>query len=67
MLVSVAVAVVMQAATVLVSKGFGGQGQQFEFNFGDGGLGDIFGSFFGGSGQRQHQPTRGRDVETTSI
>lgn len=45
-------------------QGFGGQGQQFEFNFGDGGLGDIFGSFFGGSGQRQHQPTRGRDVET---
>ncbi len=46
-------------------QGFGGQGgQQFEFNFGDGGLGDIFSSFFGGSAQRQRQPTRGRDVET---
>lgn len=42
--------------------GFGGQGQSFEFNFGDGGLGDIFGSFFGGGGQRG--PQRGRDVET---
>lgn len=46
--------------------GFGGaqNGQSFEFNFGDGGLGDIFGSFFGGGTQRQQQPTRGRDVET---
>jgi molecular chaperone DnaJ len=41
-------------------QGFGGQG--FEFNFGDGGLGDIFGSFFGGQSQRG--PRRGRDVET---
>jgi len=44
-------------------SGFGGQGQNFEFNFGDGGLGDIFGSFFGG-GQQQRGPRRGRDVET---
>lgn len=45
--------------------GFGGQsGQHFEFNFGDGGLGDIFGSFFGGASSQQHGPRRGRDVET---
>jgi molecular chaperone DnaJ len=43
-------------------QGFGG-GQGFEFNFGDGGLGDIFGSFFGG-GAQQRAPRRGRDVET---
>lgn len=43
--------------------GFGGQGQSFEFNFGDGGLGDIFGSFFGG-GSNQQGSKRGRDVET---
>ncbi|HEY0964997.1 MAG TPA: molecular chaperone DnaJ [Candidatus Saccharimonadales bacterium] len=47
-------------------EGFGGfgNGQGFEFNFGgDGGLGDIFGQFFGG-GQRDTGPVRGRDVET---
>lgn len=44
-------------------EGFG-NGQGFEFNFGDGGLGDIFGSFFGG-GAQQRGPRRGRDVETT--
>ncbi len=45
--------------------GFGGQGQSFSFDFGDGGLGDIFGQFFGG-GQRQReaQERRGRDVAT---
>ena len=43
-------------------QGFG-NGQGFEFNFGDGGLGDMFGSFFGG--QSQGGPTRGRDVETS--
>lgn len=42
-------------------EGFNSQG--FEFNFGDGGLGDIFGQFFGG-GQQQRGPKRGRDVET---
>ena len=43
--------------------GFGGQGGSFDF--GDLGLGDIFGSFFGGGqGQRQQRQTRGNDVET---
>jgi molecular chaperone DnaJ len=46
-------------------EGFGGfgQGQSVDFDFGDLGLGDIFGSFFGG-GQRQQRASRGRDVET---
>lgn len=43
--------------------GFGGQGQNINFDFGDLGLGDIFGSFFGG-GQRQERQARGHDVET---
>jgi molecular chaperone DnaJ len=45
--------------------GFGGQGQNINFDFGDLGLGDIFSSFFGG-GQPQGRPrqARGRDVET---
>lgn len=46
-------------------EGFGGNGQGFEFNFGDGGLGDIFGSFFGGGASSQSGPRRGRDVETS--
>lgn len=47
--------------------GFGGQGQNVNFDFGDLGLGDIFENFFGGGsqgrrgGQRQ---ARGNDVET---
>jgi molecular chaperone DnaJ len=45
-------------------EGFGGQNAHFDF--GDGGLGDIFGQFFGG-GQRQRGPKRGRDVETSII
>lgn len=45
-------------------EGFGGQGQSFQFDFGDGGLGDIFGSFFGGAQQRQSRERRGRDVAT---
>lgn len=44
--------------------GFGGQGQNVNFDFGDLGLGDIFGSFFGGQSQRRGRQTRGRDVET---
>ncbi len=47
--------------------GFGtaGQGQEFHFDFGDLGLGDIFGSFFGQEqGNRTRQTNRGRDVET---
>ena len=48
-------------------EGFGGfNGQNVHFDFGDGGLGDIFGQFFGGgAGQQQRGPKRGRDVETT--
>lgn len=46
-------------------QGFGGQGQNMHFDFGDMGLGDIFGSFFGGGGgQRQRQADMGRDVQT---
>jgi molecular chaperone DnaJ len=47
--------------------GFGGQGQNqnINFDFGDLGLGDIFGSFFGGGqSQRQQRQSRGNDVET---
>src|SRR3990167_10484344 len=44
--------------------GFGGQGQEVHFDFGDLGLGDIFGSFFGGGQPRQSRQSRGRDVET---
>ncbi len=46
---------------------FGGGygGQTGNFDFGDLGLGDIFGSFFGGGfGGQQQQSKRGRDVET---
>jgi molecular chaperone DnaJ len=46
-------------------EGFGGfGGQNVHFDFGDGGLGDIFGQFFGG-GQQQRGPQRGRDVEAS--
>lgn len=45
-------------------EGFGGfQGQNVNFDFGDG-LGDIFSQFFGG-GSRQQAPQRGRDVEVS--
>jgi molecular chaperone DnaJ len=46
-------------------NGFGGQGQEIHFDFGDmGGLGDIFGSFFGGGQQQRRKgPARGRDIE----
>jgi molecular chaperone DnaJ len=44
-------------------EGFGGQ--NVHFDFGDGGLGDIFGQFFGGGQQQQRGPKRGRDVETS--
>ena len=48
-------------------EGFGGfGGQNVNFDFGDGGFGDIFSQFFGGGqGQQQRGPKRGRDVETT--
>jgi molecular chaperone DnaJ len=45
--------------------GFGGGAQDFSFDFGDLGLGDIFGSFFGGgAGGGRARQNRGRDVET---
>ncbi len=52
--------------------GFGGAGQagqEFHFDFGDLGLGDILGSFFGGGtgmggGAGRQRQNRGRDVET---
>jgi molecular chaperone DnaJ len=45
--------------------GFGGGGQNVNFDFGDLGLGDIFENFFGGGGGRgQRQQNRGRDIET---
>lgn len=44
--------------------GFGGQGQNVHFDFGDLGLGDIFSSFFGGGGDGRRTHTRGSDVET---
>jgi molecular chaperone DnaJ len=46
--------------------GFGGGAQDFSFDFGDLGLGDILGSFFGGGGggRSQQRTSRGRDVET---
>jgi molecular chaperone DnaJ len=45
--------------------GFGGNGQEVHFDFGDLGLGDIFGNFFGGNagGRSGRQKARGRDVE----
>lgn len=48
-------------------EGFGGFGQGQggqSFDFGDLGLGDIFGSFFGGGQQQQQRQARGRDVES---
>jgi molecular chaperone DnaJ len=47
-------------------EGFGGfGGQNVNFDFGDGGLGDIFGQFFGGGAGGNRGPRRGRDVETS--
>lgn len=47
-------------------EGFGGfGGQEMHFDFGDGGLGDIFGQFFGGGAQGgSRRSQRGNDVET---
>jgi len=44
--------------------GFSGQGQSMHFDFGDGGLGDIFGSFFGGGQSQRRADDMGRDVQT---
>ncbi|MCA9330873.1 molecular chaperone DnaJ [Candidatus Saccharibacteria bacterium] len=48
-------------------SGFGGQGQSVNFDFEDLGLGDLFGSFFGGNsgGSPNRRGGRGNDVETT--
>ncbi len=48
-------------------EGFGGfNGQEMHFDFGDGGLGDLFGQFFGGgAGSGQTRSRRGNDVETS--
>lgn len=43
-------------------QGFNGQGMHFDF--GDMGLGDIFGSFFGGGQQQRRRDDMGRDVQT---
>ncbi|MBX4188493.1 molecular chaperone DnaJ [Candidatus Saccharibacteria bacterium] len=46
-------------------SGFGGA-QDFSFDFGDLGLGDIFGSFFGGdAGGGRGRKVRGQDIETS--
>ena len=43
---------------------FGGQqGQSMNFDFGDSGLGDIFGNFFGGQNRQQSRQARGNDIE----
>lgn len=45
--------------------GWGGQGgQNVNFDFGDLGLGDIFGSFFGGAQHGGQRQSRGNDIET---
>lgn len=44
-------------------EGFGGQ--NVHFDFGDGGLGDIFGQFFGGQQAGGRRSRRGNDVETS--
>jgi molecular chaperone DnaJ len=47
-------------------EGFGGfGGQNINFDFGEGGLGDIFGQFFNNGQQSQRGPRRGRDIETS--
>lgn len=38
--------------------------ENVQFDFGDGGLGDLFGQFFGGGGGSQQRQKRGRDIET---
>lgn len=47
-------------------EGFGGfDSQNIHFDFGDGGLGDIFGQFFGGGQAGGRRTQRGSDVETS--
>ncbi len=46
-------------------SGYGGfDGQNINFDFGDLGLGDIFGSFFGGQQNGRQRKSRGNDVQT---
>lgn len=45
-------------------EGFGQSGENINFDFGDLGLGDIFGSFFGGGQGGGQRKNRGRDLET---
>lgn len=46
-------------------SGFGGfNAENIQFDFGGGGLDDLFGQFFGGASARQRHK-RGRDIETT--
>jgi len=46
--------------------GFNFNGQNIKFDFGEGGMGDIFGDLFGfgGASGRQRRSNRGRDLET---
>ncbi len=46
-------------------EGFDFGGQNVHFDFGDGGLGDIFGQFFGGGSRQSARARRGNDVETS--
>lgn len=47
-------------------QGFGGfNAENIQFDFGGGGLDDLFGQFFGGGGGARQRQKRGRDVETT--
>lgn len=48
-------------------EGFGFNGQDIHFDFGGGGLDDLFGQFFGGGGSAggQARSRRGNDVETS--
>lgn len=47
-------------------QGFGGdQFQNFNFDFGDLGLGDIFNSFFGSSKNQSQRSKRGNDIQTS--
>ncbi len=49
-------------------NGFQGfQGQNVNFDFGDLGLGDIFGSFFGGAGGQKSRTRRGQDVAVETV
>ena len=47
-------------------ESFNFNGQNVKFDFGGGGMGDLFGDLFGfGGGRRSTAPGRGRDIETS--